>query len=118
MRDGADIGLDVPTGGVQVVFTYEVSTHRLEISTRSAGAAPDLGKARAHWLRRDLVAWDVTDPGARRHRLHWSQAGDLGVDAESVTGGSSAPLTHDPAGLPGGPRVELGEALKDALTRG
>ncbi|GAB3018999.1 hypothetical protein GCM10011376_39330 [Nocardioides flavus (ex Wang et al. 2016)] len=99
-RDGANIGFDVPAGGVQVVFTYDVSTHRLEISTRSAGAAPDLTKARAHWLRRDLVAWDVSEPQSRRFRLHWSQAGDLAVDAEAVTGGSSAPLTHDPAGLP------------------
>jgi pullulanase-type alpha-1,6-glucosidase len=100
VRDGANIGFDVPTGGVQVVFTYDVSTHRLEISTRTGAAAPDLTRARAHWVRRDLVAWDVDDPQARRHRLHWSQAGDLAVDAEAVTGGSSAPLTHDPAGLP------------------
>lgn len=100
VRDGADIGFDVPAGGVQVVFTYDVSTHRLQVSTRSAGTAPDLSKSRAHWLRRDLVAWDVPEPQSGRYRLHWSQAGDLGVDAEAVTGGSSAPLTPDPAGLP------------------
>lgn len=98
--DGADIPFDVPAGGVEVVFTYDVSTHRLQVSTRSAGVAPDLTKARAHWLRRDLVAWDVPDPQSRRYRLHWSTAADLEVDAEAVTGGSSAALTHDPAGLP------------------
>lgn len=99
VRDGADIPFEVPAGGVEVVFTYDVSTHRLQVSTRSAGAAPDLAQARAQWLRRDLVAWDVSDTSGR-HRLHWSQAGDLAVDAEAVTGGSSVPLTHDPAGLP------------------
>ena len=100
VRDGANIGFDVPAGGVQVVFTYDATTHRLEISTRSSGSTPDLGKARAQWLRRDLVAWDVPDAASRRYRLHWSQAGDLAVDAEAVTGGSSVPLSFDPAGLP------------------
>ncbi|WP_367650081.1 pullulanase-type alpha-1,6-glucosidase [Nocardioides sp. zg-1230] len=97
---GADIAFDVPASGVEMVFTYDVATHRLTVSSRAAGASPDLSKAKAQWLREDLVAWDVPDPGSRRYRLHWSQAGGLGVDAEAVTGGSSAPLTHDPAGLP------------------
>jgi len=100
VRGGANIPFEVPAGGVEVVFTYDVSTHRLQVSTRSAGSAPDLTKARAQWLRRDLVAWDVPDPESRRYRLHWSQDGDLGVDAEAVTGGSSVPLTFDPAGIP------------------
>ncbi|UFN43842.1 pullulanase-type alpha-1,6-glucosidase [Nocardioides okcheonensis] len=99
-RDGANIGFDVPAGGVQVVFTYDVATHRLTISSRQAGAAPDLTKAKAQWVRRGLLAWDVPDAGSRRHRLHFSRAGDLAVDAEAVTGGSSVPLTLDPDGLP------------------
>ena len=35
-----------------------------------------------------------------RWRLHWSATGGLAVDEEAVTGGASAPLTYDPAGLP------------------
>jgi len=100
VRDGANIDFDVPAGGVQVVFIYDATTHRLEISTRSAGNAPDLTQSRAQWLREDLVAWDVPDAEARRYRLHWSTAGDLAVDAEAVTGGSSVPLVLDPEGLP------------------
>ena len=99
-RDGTNIPFDVPAGGVEVVFSYDMSTHRLQISTRTAGQAPDLGQARAQWLRRDLIAWDVPDAASRRYRLHWSTAGDLAVDAEAVTGGSSVPLSLDPAGLP------------------
>lgn len=98
--DGANIGFDVPAGGVQVDFSYDVATHRLTTSTRAAGGAPDLTKARAQWLRRGLLVWDVPDASTRPYRLHWSQAGDLAVDAEAVTGGSSVPLTYDPAGLP------------------
>ena len=97
--DGTNIDFDVPAGGVQVVFIRAEHPPAADL-TRSAGAAPDLEKARAQWLRRDLVAWDVSDPVSRRFRLHWSDEGDLAVDAEAVTGGSSAALTHDPAGLP------------------
>lgn len=100
VRDGGNIGFDVPAAGVEVVFSYDVSSHRLAISSRAAGAAPDLTLAKAHWVREDLVAWDVPDAEAGRHRLHWSRAGDLAVDAEAVTGGPSVPLRHDPAGLP------------------
>ncbi|HXH76946.1 pullulanase-type alpha-1,6-glucosidase [Nocardioides sp.] len=97
---GANIPFTVPASGGEVVFTYDVATHVLSIGTRAAGAAPDLTKARAHWLRAGLVAWDVPDGASGRYRLHWSQQADLAVDAEAVTGGSSARLVHDPAGLP------------------
>ena len=100
VRDGANIGFDVPGSGAEVVFTYDVTSHRLTISTRAAGASPDLTKAKAHWLRADLLAWDVPAPATGSYRLHWSQQGDLAVDAEAVTGGSSVRLVHDPAGLP------------------
>ena len=69
---------------------------------------PDLTKAKAQWVRRGLVAWDVPDPDTRRYRLHWSRDGDLAVGAVdavdtgagAVVGGSSLPLTYDPSGLP------------------
>ena len=96
---GGNIAFDVP-GGVDVLFSYDLATHVLTVSTRAAGATPDLTQAKAQWLRRGLLAWDVPDADTRRYRLHWSGAGDLAVDAEAVTGGSSVPLNHDPAGLP------------------
>ncbi|MEO5852998.1 MAG: pullulanase-type alpha-1,6-glucosidase [Nocardioides sp.] len=96
---GSNIGFDVP-GSVDVLFSYDLASHVLTVSTRSAGATPDLTQQKAQWLRRGLVAWDVPDADARRYRLHWSGAGDLAVDAESLTGGSSVPLTFDPDGLP------------------
>ncbi|WP_245916418.1 alpha-amylase family glycosyl hydrolase [Nocardioides gansuensis] len=124
-RDGANIGFDVPAAGVEMVFSYDVASHLLTITSRAGGASPDLTKAKAHWLRKDLLAWDVPDAESRRHRLHWSRAGDLAVDAEAVTGGSSVPLAHDPAGLPAHvladfPHLEGFEAFrlgKDAVKR-
>ncbi len=73
----------------------------------AASLAPDLGQSEAQWLRRDLVAWDVEDPGSRSYRLHFSEAGDLAVDGGAVTGGSSVPLTYDPAGLPDDVRADF-----------
>ncbi|HEY3016685.1 MAG TPA: alpha-amylase family glycosyl hydrolase, partial [Nocardioides sp.] len=98
--NGANIAFDVPGGGAAVVFNYDLASHVLTVTTRAAGATPDLTKAKAQWVRRGLVAWDVPDAASRTYRLHWSRAGDLAVDAEAVTGGSSVPLSYDPAGLP------------------
>jgi len=100
VQNGANIAFDVPGGGAAVVFSYDLASHVLTVTTRAAGATPDLTKAKAQWVRKGLIAWDVPDAASRSYRLHWSPAGDLDVDAEAVTGGSSVPLTYDPAGLP------------------
>ncbi|HSE10661.1 MAG TPA: pullulanase-type alpha-1,6-glucosidase, partial [Nocardioidaceae bacterium] len=97
---GANIDFDVPSDGVQVLFSYDVASHVLTVSTRAAGSNPDLSKQKAQWLREDLVAWDVSAPEHKDYRLHWSQDGGLAVDDETVTGGASVPLAYDPAGLP------------------
>src|SRR5690606_30131853 len=83
------------------------ATHEVSVSTSEAGVAPDLGAAKAHWLTPGLLAWPAdalpagADPALLDWRLHWSADGGLAVDAEAITGGQSAPLTYDPAGLPG-----------------
>ena len=99
-RDGGNIDFEVPTDGVQVLFSYDLASHVLTVSSRAAGVSPDLSRQRAHWVREDLVAWQVTDPAPKSFRLHWSPDGGLTVDDEAVTGGRSVPLDHDPAGLP------------------
>ena len=103
---GANIAFSVPANGVITTFSYVLATHVMTVTTSRAGAAPDLTKAKAHWVGRDLVAWPATALPAGttaeqlRWRLHWSATGGLAVDDEAVTGGSSAALTYDPAGLP------------------
>ena len=105
-RDGDNIAFTVPADGLEVVFSYDIDTHVLTVGTRTAGATPDLSKAKAHWLRRGLVAWDVEDPettgpvaATRRYRLHWSPTGELEIDEETI-GGESVPVYFDPDGLP------------------
>jgi pullulanase-type alpha-1,6-glucosidase len=99
-KDGSNIDFDVPAEGVRVLFSYDLASHVLTVSSRAAGASPDLSKQKAHWLREDLVAWKVPKPATKTYRLHWSEDGGLEVDDEAVTGGDSVPLDHDPAGLP------------------
>ncbi|GAA5158816.1 pullulanase-type alpha-1,6-glucosidase [Ornithinimicrobium tianjinense] len=101
--NGANVGFSVPAAGIVTTFSYVLDTHVLTVTTSEAGVAPDLTAAKAHWVAPDLVAWPadgVTDPELTRWRLHWSADGGLAMDSETVTGGDSAPLTYDPAGLP------------------
>jgi pullulanase-type alpha-1,6-glucosidase len=103
--DGANIAFSVPADGTVVTFAYTLTTHLLTVTTSRAGAAADLSRAKAHWVTRDLLAWPAdqlpdADPRTLGWRLHWWRSGGLGVDADAVTGGSSAALTRDPAGLP------------------
>jgi hypothetical protein len=79
----------------------------LSVQTSRPEVAPDLTKAKAHWVSRDTIAWPAdalpagASPGRMRWRLHWSPEGGLAVDEEAVTGGRSAALRYDPRGLPG-----------------
>ncbi|MGZ4750476.1 MAG: pullulanase-type alpha-1,6-glucosidase [Oryzihumus sp.] len=103
---GANIGFSVPSDGTVVTFSYVLATHQVSVKTSRAGASPDLKKAKAYWVSRDLLAWPASgvpagsDPALLHWRLHWSPTGSLGVDAEAVTGGSTADLTYDVSGLP------------------
>ncbi|MFC5043150.1 pullulanase-type alpha-1,6-glucosidase [Ornithinimicrobium kibberense] len=100
---GGNIGFSVPSAGVVTTFSYVLETHVLTVTTSESGVAPDLTSAKAHWLAPDLIAWSadgVENPELMDWRLHWASDGGLAIDAEDVTGGSSAPLTYDPAGLP------------------
>jgi pullulanase-type alpha-1,6-glucosidase len=103
---GSNVALSVPTAGSVVTITYVLATHQISVKNSKAGATPDLMRSTAFWVGKDLMAWPATSTPAGANlallkwRLHWSPTGGLAVDAESVTGGSVADLTYDPAGLP------------------
>ena len=103
---GNNVTLSVPSAGSVVTISYVLATHQISVKNSKPGATPDLSKSKAFWVGKDLMAWPATavPSGANlallNWRLHWSATGGLAVDAESVTGGSVADLTYDPAGLP------------------
>ena len=95
LRDGANISLVAPGG--PITFTYDHNTHVI-----SDDVSRPLGsERRAHWLRRDLIVWDVPllNHGVR-YRLFHATEGGLAVVGGRITGGSSYALLLDPRGMP------------------
>ncbi len=83
--------------GTEVYFGYDAATHELIVSTEGAPRG-DLSKARAHWVRRDLVLWSVPAGEGYQYRLHYAADGDLELGLGEILGGESIPLTLDPVG--------------------
>jgi hypothetical protein len=93
---GANIPLAAPGG--PVTFTYDHATHVI-----SDDLPEVLGRERAaHWLRADLLAWDLPDDaGDRTYRLHTAPDGGLAIEDGAITGGQSFALRLRRARLPG-----------------
>ena len=104
-KDGANLVVTVPADGMITSISYDLATHVATTKVVRAGSAPDLAKQRAIWVDRDTIAWPAAmvpegaTPALLKWRLAWSADGGLAVDAEDITGGSSAPLRLDPDGL-------------------
>ena len=98
---GANIAFTVGADGLLVTFSYNSATHILSVGSASAVVKPDISKQQAFWLTEDLLAWRL-GPRAQdsTYRLYSSPSGGLAVDDEEISGGSSIPLTYDPAGIP------------------
>ena len=110
---GANIALTAPGGAV--TFTYNHNTHLI---------TDDLPKSvtserAAHWVRRDLIAWNLPDEREGfSYRLYWAAEGGLVNDDGTITGGSSVPLQLVSSGLPASVRREFPHlASYEALAR-
>jgi pullulanase-type alpha-1,6-glucosidase len=89
---GADI--TYTTAGGPVSFSYDATSH---VVTVSAVGPPDLRSARAQWLRRDVIAFDVP-ARATGFRLFHAPEGGLVATDEGIAGGESLVLAR--TGLP------------------
>jgi pullulanase len=96
-RNGANIGFTVPRSCQEMFFSYNPNSHVLTVS--ASGAKGNLGKAQAHWVNRDTLAWNIGQPGGAV-TLHYSPTASLTLDTNGVNGGTDIVLTYDPAGLP------------------
>ena len=74
--NGANLTLDVAADGLVVTITYVRSTHAISATVSRAGAAPDLGKQKAVWVTRDLVAVPASmmPAGSEPALLRWRLA--------------------------------------------
>ncbi len=131
VSDGANVSWTVGENeGVEFSFTPPdpsapgqtaplVSVTTFPTTGGGGGAtAPDLTTQASHWLDRDTIAIDLpagAGPGWT-YRLYGAPQGGMEIDAEAITGGSSYPLTRDPAGLSPGLRAKFPHlASYDAL---
>ena len=104
---GADIDFAVPAGwdaAARTDFRYDIGTHLLTVSSRRVPNTADLAERSGHWLRRDLIAWDLPVEAVTEGwtvRLHSARpTADCQVDGGGVVGGSALSLDVDDAGLP------------------
>ena len=97
---GANIDFNVPTDGAKVTFSYIAATHVLTVL--SGNGLPSLKLLKAYWLSRSYIGWnaDTTAGTPASYRLYAAPNGGLTPTVDGITGGTSYPLTVDPAGLP------------------
>jgi pullulanase-type alpha-1,6-glucosidase len=97
--NGPNIPFTVPASCREMFFSYDAVSHVLTVSAEGAPRG-DLRRARAHWVAADTVAWNL--PGvtpAWTVALHHAPEGGLILGPDGVSGGTTIPLTYDPAGL-------------------
>ncbi len=100
---GPDMSLSLSEMGNEVWLVSgsgELFTSQPDLKTAGTAGA-DLTKAQAHWLRPDLVAWQLgtTVPGTE-YFLYASETAELEPTDTELTGGEAFVLTLDEAGLP------------------
>ncbi|MET3806136.1 pullulanase-type alpha-1,6-glucosidase [Nakamurella sp. UYEF19] len=90
---GANISFTV-AAGAKVTFSYVLATHVLTVTSSTAASAADPTKARAQWLDKSWLAWDLPAAAANwTFRLSYSKQAGLELDSEAITGGPSVGLT-------------------------
>ena len=103
--------------GLATTIAFQAASEALTVDTFAPDFGPDLSSERASWLTPEVISWNLPDVrGAWTYRLHWGPAGSLVLDAETV-GGSSIPLSLDPAGLPAALAAEHPDLDGDEVLR-
>ena len=98
VQNGPNIPFTVPTACQEIFFTFNSADNVLTIGAEG-GPVGNLNQAEAFWVSEDTIAWDAGSAGDT-FTLHFDPDGNLALDDTGVVGGSSLPLTWDPAGLP------------------
>lgn len=107
---GPNIPFTIPAEMHQVVVAYNTADNMVMVDVseepvdRPIFVAPtvvgSLARAEAHWLARDLIAWDVPVEEGASYLLHYSPTAGLALDEAGVSGGETVALSYLDAGLP------------------
>ena len=108
LRNGANISFTVPQACAEIFFTYDSDHPRAD---RGRQRSPEGATSAAP---RPTGSPRTPSPGTRApcrragtSPLHYDADGGLALDPDGVTGGTSIPLTWDPAGLSAAVRDEV-----------
>ena len=96
-QDGPAVAFSVSKTGDEIFFGYDGGTHMLTISTEGAPKG-DLRKARAHWVAKDTISWNVIGSPKYRYSLFYDPGGKLDLRAAGITGGTELPLAFSRSG--------------------
>ena len=97
---GDNIPFEVPEDGTLVTFMWDSGSKIMTINVGGRGMVGNLKEARAYWLTRDTLVWDVEANPDYTYTFHFTETGDpLTLDQNGVSG-RPVKLTYDPAGLP------------------
>ncbi len=102
---GANIDFSVPADGATVTFSFNSTSHVL--SVLAGNGLPSLKRLRAYWLSRDYLGWNTDSGTPASYRLYAAPNGGLAATPDGLTGGTSYPLSVDPAGLPAAIRARF-----------
>jgi hypothetical protein len=76
---------------------YNVDTKENQISTEG-GPPGDLASARAHWVARGTIVWDVVGSPKYSYALHYNPEGAVSLASGALSGGQRLPLSLTSAG--------------------
>jgi pullulanase-type alpha-1,6-glucosidase len=102
---GPNISFSVPADGSKVTFSYVSASHVLTVL--AGNGLPSLKRLKGYWLSRDYLGWNADAGSPASYRLYAAPNGGLAVTPDGLTGGTSYPLTVDPAGLPATVRAKF-----------
>ncbi len=96
---GPDMFLDLTAGREAWLISGSATIYREQPDVRVGGG--DIRARRAHWVRRDLIAWDAGELTAdQTFTLYGADGGGLELADDGVTGAPGIALTLHEDGLP------------------
>lgn len=98
--DGPNIPFTVPAACTDTFFAFDAASHILTVGAEALPSG-NLNQAKAHWLAKDLIAWNVPAADTTVSLLHGAPEGGMTLATGGVQGAATTiPLTYEPAGLP------------------
>lgn len=87
----------VKADGDEIYIGFDAASKELTISTEGAPRG-SLSSARAYWVAKDTIVWNVTGSPRYSYKLHYDPEAALKLEPGKIVGGQTIDLTFSPAG--------------------